>query len=190
MIRRHRKTPRRPLPRLWLMTDERVPEAEMLRAVARLPGGAGVVFRHYSLPTSDRRALFEQVRRIALRRRLLLLLAGDARLAQAWRADGWHSRRAARPSRPMLHSAPAHDVAEMRQAEQAGAALLFLSPVFATRSHPGAKALGRVRFGLLARQARRAVIALGGLTAQRAKSLPAAHGWAGIDAFSGRSIER
>ena len=184
MDARHRKSPH-PLPRLWLMTDERVAEAEMLAAVARLPRGAGIIFRHYSHSAEKRRVLFEQVRQLARRKRLVLLLAGDARTAQAWRADGWHGRRTVRQMRPMLHSAPAHDIPEMRKAERAGAALLFLSPVFATRSHPGERILGRVRFGLLARQAQRAVIALGGMNAQRARSLPHAHGWAGIDAFGG-----
>jgi thiamine-phosphate pyrophosphorylase len=63
---------------------------------------------------------------------------------------------------------------------------VFLSPVFPTRSHPGARALGRVRFGLIAQQARIPVIALGGMDARKGRSLRAlgAYGWAGIDAWS------
>ena len=59
---------------------------------------------------------------------------------------------------------------------------LVLSPVFATRSHPGAPPLGPLRFRLLARQARVPVIALGGMTARRAAALGAA--WAAIDGLS------
>ena len=85
MTRRHRKK----LPTIWLMTDERVADAALLAAVARLPKGrAGIVFRHYRTEGKARRALFEAVRRVARRRRLLLLLAGDGRTAAAWRADG------------------------------------------------------------------------------------------------------
>lgn len=72
---------------------------------------------------------------------------------------------------------------ELIAAERAGADLILLSPVFATRSHPGAPVLGPVRFGLLARQARTPIVALGGMTAKRARALPDAYGWAAIDAW-------
>jgi thiamine-phosphate pyrophosphorylase len=64
--------------------------------------------------------------------------------------------------------------------------LLFVSPVFATRSHRGAKPLGRVRFGLLIRGAKRPVIALGGMDSHRARTLKqmGIYGWAAIDAFA------
>lgn len=166
---------RQPLPRLWLMTDERQGEA-LWAALERLPRGAGIVFRHYGLAPRERRRTFERVRTVARRRGLVVLLAGDAR---GWKADGLHGSR--RPT-----SAPAHDLPQIRAAERAGARLLFVSPVFATRSHPGTKPLGRVRFGLLVRQARLPVIALGGLTAKRARSLRpmGIHGWAAIDAWT------
>ena len=53
---------RQPLPRLWLMTDERQGEG-LWAALERLPKGAGVVFRHYGLRPSERRKLFERIRR-------------------------------------------------------------------------------------------------------------------------------
>ena len=171
---------RQPLPVTWLMTDERLGDG-LLAAVGRLPPGAGIVFRHYSLAPAERRALFNRVRAAATGR--LLLLAGPAAEARAWGADGSHGRGPG----PGLRSAPAHDLKEIRAAEAAGAALVFLSPVFATRSHPDARPLGRLRFGLLARATRLPVIALGGMDAARGESLRAlgAYGWAGIDAWSG-----
>ncbi len=168
---------RQPLPRLWLMTDERQGDA-LWAALERLPRGAGVVFRHYGLPRPERRALFERVRRLCRRRRLVLLAAGE-KLGQA---DGGHRLKQRRA--PGLRTAPAHGLAEIRAAERAGAALVFLSPVFPTRSHPGARTLGRVRFGLIARQADVPVIALGGMDESRARTLPGAYGWAAIDAWS------
>ncbi|MFW2831380.1 thiamine phosphate synthase [Sphingomonas sp. ID0503] len=169
--------PRQPIPRLWMMTDERQGKG-LLPAVKRLPRGAGIVFRHYSLPPRERRALFEAVRRAA-RGRLVLVLAGSARQAAAWRADGWHGPATARASRPMPHSASAHNAREVRRA----ADILFLSPLFPTRSHPGGRVLGRTRFAALARQARVPVIALGGMTPRNARRLGAlgASGWAAID---------
>jgi thiamine-phosphate pyrophosphorylase len=171
------------LPALWMMTDERMGPA-LLPSVRALPKGSGIVFRHYSLPAKQRRLLFDQVRRIARARRLWLLLGGTDSLARQWKADGSHHRSARRPSG--LRSAPVHTIQERVAAERAGAAILFVSPVFATRSHPGEKSLGRVRFGLMIRGAERPVIALGGLNAARAKGLRVfgLWGWAAIDALS------
>lgn len=167
---------RQPLPRLWLMTDERHGDG-LMDTIARLPEGAGIVFRHYSLPATERRALFARVRAAHPG---LLLLASPAELATAWGADGSHGRGPGAG----LRSAAAHDLAEIRAAEAAGADLVFLSPVFATRSHPGRKALGEARFKELAEQTALPVIALGGMNAERAKALSGAYGWAGIDAWN------
>ncbi len=168
-----------PLPREWLMTDERQGE-RLLDAVARMPAGAGIVFRHYGLAEAERRALFERVRAEAARNGLLVLLAGPAGEAGAWGADGSHGRGPGEG----LRTAPAHDLAEIRAAEAAGASLIFLAPVFETRSHPEREALGAERFAALAAQTKLPVIALGGMNAERAQGLDGAYGWAGIDAWS------
>jgi thiamine-phosphate pyrophosphorylase len=173
---------RQPLPRLWLMTDERQGDA-IWAALKRLPRGSGIVFRHHGLPADARRALFVGVRRIARRRGLLLLLAGTESLALAWGADGSHGR-GPRSSPGRLRSAPAHDLAEIRAAERTGADLLFLSPVYPTRSHPNARPLGPRRFARLARATGLPVIALGGMDAEKAGNLLGAYGWAGIDAWT------
>ena len=171
-----------PLPRLWLMTDERL-GGGLIDAVKRLPEGAGIVFRHYGLEEKGRRALFDQVRAAAPM--ALLLLAGPARQAQQWGADGSHGPGCGRG----LRSAPVHDQAEIRAAERAGAALLFLSPVYATRSHPGARALGLARFAWLARRTALPVIALGGMGPARGRRLASfgAYGWAAVDAWGAAS---
>jgi thiamine-phosphate pyrophosphorylase len=69
---------------------------------------------------------------------------------------------------------------EIGRANRFGAHALLLSPVHPTRSHPGARPLGRIRSLLLARRATMPVIALGGMTARRFRGLPL-HGWAAID---------
>ncbi|HEY0026451.1 MAG TPA: thiamine phosphate synthase [Allosphingosinicella sp.] len=165
---------RQPLPRLWLMTDERLGD-RLIPALERLPSGAGIVFRHYSLPAAERRALWEQVRAVGRQRALTLVIAGQ-RLPGA---NGSHNRRGAG-----LRTWSAHNLREIRTAERAGAHLIFLSPVFSTRSHPGAPALGPGRFALLAHQTKVPVIALGGMDAEKARSLGGAYGWAGIDAWA------
>lgn len=168
---------RQPLPRLWLITDERQGDG-LSDAVARLPEDAGLVFRHYSLAEADRRALFDRVRSAHTG---LLLLAGPADQAMAWGADGSHGRGRGEG----LRSAPAHDFGEIRAAERAGAAFVLLSPVYATRSHPDARTLGLAKFAWLARRTSLPVIALGGMNETRGRRLASfgAYGWAGIDAW-------
>ena len=78
------------LPPLWLFTDEvRLPDPRS--AVARLPKGlAGVVLRHDV--AAERCALGSDLARLCRARRLVLVVAGDPRLAAALGA-GLHIRR-------------------------------------------------------------------------------------------------
>jgi thiamine-phosphate pyrophosphorylase len=161
------------LPVLWLFTDAaRLPDP--LSAIARLPRGmTGIVFRHDGAP--NRLALAMQVARLCRRRRLALVIAADPRLA--WRLKaGLHLRGGSRPGfvRPPrgLVTASVHDPAEYRRALRAGARLCFLSPAFATQSHPDAKPLGAIRWASLSRHGpRETAYALGGITGQTMKRL-------------------
>ena len=179
-----RQPPRPPLPRVWLMTDERSDDG-LEAALARLPRGAGVIFRHHATPPAERRRRYEAVRRIARARGLMLVLASDPRDAIGWRADGVHGGTAhLRAVRPLIRTAPAHDRRELLAAVRRNVDLILLSPVFPTRSHPGVRVLGPIRFGLAAKGAR--VLALGGMDARRFGRMKAlgAYGWAAIDAWS------
>jgi len=172
---RPRQTPSTdPLPALWLISDARN-DAVLEQALARLPRGSGLVFRHYHLPLAERRARFAKVRRLCRTHGHTAVLAGDAR----WPADGHYGRRV--PGRPYL--ATVHSAREIARANLADAAAVLLSPVFSTRSHPGGATLGPVRFRLLARLSAVPVIALGGMDARRARRLrwPC---WAAIDGLS------
>jgi thiamine-phosphate pyrophosphorylase len=161
---------------LWLMTDERLGEG-LWGALRRLPPGSGVVFRHYSLPPRARARLFVAVRRRARARGCVVLSAGGLLPG----ADGVHGRGLGRG----LRSWPAHDRREAIAGVRAGAGLLFVSPVFATRSHPEADGVGPARAGRVARGLRIKVVALGGMDAQRFRGMRARgfDGWAGIDAW-------
>ena len=65
----------------------------------------------------------------------------------------------------------AHNYADLVRGRRAGAALAFLSPVFPTLSHPGAAALGPMRWSLLARATSRPVAALGGVDGANVRRL-------------------
>jgi thiamine-phosphate pyrophosphorylase len=172
------------LPDLWLISDARN-DAALERALALLPRGSGLIYRHYHLEGPERLARFRQLRRIAKARGHVVVLADSAMTAREWGAEGiYGSPRALWPRRAgLLHLATAHNLAELGLAARLGADAALLSPVFATRSHPGGGTLGAVRFRLLARQAGLPVIALGGMTATRARTLQWPR-WAAIDGLS------
>jgi thiamine-phosphate pyrophosphorylase len=166
---------RRDLPRLWLFTDDQR-LADPRASVAGLPRGrAGVVLRNDADP--DRPTLGRDLARICRQRRLLLVVAGDARLAAALKA-GCHLRRGRWPGpirSPGVVTSSAHSVAELRRAVRAGAGLVFLSPAFPTASHAGASGLGPSRWAATARRGGPGVhlAALGGVNGVTVKRLPA-----------------
>jgi thiamine-phosphate pyrophosphorylase len=169
----------RSFPKIWLMTDERLGDT-LIPSILALPRGSGIIFRHYSLAAEARRKLFHKVSIIAQRYRHTLMVGGPPIAAPVWQVAGRHGR-----GRGAM-TAPVHTRRELIAAERSGAALLFVSPIFATHSHPDARALGRVRFGLLIRNQRIPVIALGGMSERSARSLKVmkVYGWAAISALA------
>jgi thiamine-phosphate pyrophosphorylase len=172
------------LPHLWLISDARN-DAGLERALAKLPRGSGLIYRHYHLPGPERLVRFRSLRRAARARGHVVILADSALTAREWGADGiYGAPRSLWPHRSgLLHLATAHNLAEIGLAARLGADAVLLSPVFPTRSHPGGAVLGAARFRLLARQSPVAVIALGGMTSKRARTLRWP-GWAAIDGLS------
>ena len=172
MRRRHPCVPTR-----WLMTDERMGEA-LWAALRRLPRGGGVIFRHHATPLPERRRLFARVRRIARARDLVLVRAGP----DAMRGEmGVHGRRGAG-----LVTWPAHDARQAALGVRRGAAVLFVSPLFATRSHPGAQPLAHWRAAAIARAMPTTAIALGGMNERRFRTVRSLGfaGYAGIDCWT------
>ena len=129
---------------------------------------------------ADRMALGAELAHICRRNRLALVVAGDARLATALRA-GVHLRsgrwpgpvRMPRHRRGSLITSSAHGPADLVRAARAGAELVFLSPAFATTSHPDVAALGPARWLRLAGLSVVPVAALGGVTGRNVRRLPA-----------------
>ena len=169
---------------LWLLSDERN-DAALEAALDALPPGSGFVFRHYHLALRDRRRRFDMLAQRARAAGHCVVLADRVALAEEWGADGAYAtaQDIAGVDSRLLALATAHDVEELAAAAAAGAHGVFLSPVFATRSHPEGKALGIDRFHDLARQSSVPVIALGGMTAARAKELQWQR-WGAIDGLT------
>lgn len=132
--------------------------------ITRLPRGiSGVVFRHDGTP--GRAALARRISLLCRARRITLVIAGDWRMAATCRA-GLHLRGGAAPRtryRGPITTASAHDRAQIVAATRAGVTIAFLSPAFATASHPGERPLDAVRWAGLAQACKTPVLALGGV---------------------------
>lgn len=203
-MNRHRRTlatrltGRKPLsrpaswPGLILLTDARL-LPDPLPALRRLPQGSAVILRHYEWPSVRRLALARAMADLCRQRGLILLVAGDARLARAVGAAGVHLPQGLLPLAAGLRrrfgvvTVAAHDAGAVARAARAGADAVLISPIFATASHPGAEGLGVVRFAALAHQARckgLRVYALGGMNAVTVRRLTAV-AMAGIAGIGG-----
>lgn len=172
-------------PRHWLMTDERM-GGLLWQAVDRLPAGDGaIVLRHYSLTADERLDLGRLLAQRAAERGLLLAVAGSETLADALDAALVHN-----PAAPAQRSfsTSVHNAGEAIAAREEGAALIFVSPVYPTRSHPGARSLGAADAARLVQAAGCPAIALGGMNERRFATLDARYpglfaGYAGIDCW-------
>jgi thiamine-phosphate pyrophosphorylase len=179
-IRRPVSSPQhqRAAPRLLLLSDpDRLPDPTA--AASRLPPGAGLLLRPYRGAAGA-----EALARLCRRRRLVLLVAADWRLAARLGAAGLHLPEGlarhgllapalgwVRRHRRLLTVA-AHGPAALVRAGRLGAAAALVSPVFPTRSHPGAPTLGPVRLGLWRRWPGPPRLALGGIAPATLRRLP------------------
>lgn len=180
------------MPRLFAMTDETRGNDPIVLA-GRLPAGAGLIFRHYGDP--NRHEMARQIVKICQKRGIFCSIAGNTRLALAVGADGVHlpERMVSGPHYGLNHfrnrggrlTCAAHSRAVALAAAKLGVDGVFVSPVFATQSHPDTKALGIIRFGRLIQRLDCPVYALGGQSRQAAARVlsAGAYGIAGIDLF-------
>lgn len=152
-----------------MLTDpERTPDP--LALAARLPQGAGLVYRAFGAP--DAGAVARGLAAIARRRRLVLLIGADEALAAACGAHGVHlpERSLARAPRlrarwpHALITGAAHGGMALQRARAFGLDAALVSTVFPSRSPSAGAPLGPLRLARGVREADRLpVYALGGV---------------------------
>ena len=177
------------LPPLLFFTDPaRTPRP--WETAARLPAGAGVVFRHFGAAGALAGAW--RLREATAAAGVRLLVGLDAELAAEVGADGVHlPERALRQAEGLAAARPdwlvtgaVHSADAVARAGQVHA--MVLSPVFPAGGASAARpALGPAGFKALAAAAARPVYALGGITARNAPDLTGcgACGLAGVEAI-------
>jgi len=175
-----------------------VPALTLITATDRYPGEAffdavklalsagvdAVLIREKQLTSARLLALASRLRQMTYDYQARLIIHSQADIALAVDADGVHLASADIRSVPDVRrwladagktvSVSCHNAGELQLAAESGADYATLSPVFATKSHPGAPHLGVDAFHALASAALLPVIALGGIGAENCKQLQAA----------------
>lgn len=178
----------KPLPRLLFVTDPvRTPDPEAV--AARLPAGAGVIYRAFGATDALIRA--HALAAVARERSLLLLIGADAVLAEACGAHGLHLPERDIESAPSLRlahpdwtlTAAAHSLDAARRAHDAGCDAVLASTVFPSSSPSAGSPMGAGGFAAFAAAAPLPVYALGGVNVKTAPELVSsgAAGFAMVD---------
>lgn len=174
---------------LAFLTDPRGPDPLLVASV--LPRGTALVFRDYD--SAGRAARARALSTLCAGRGVLFLVGAEAGLAADVGAAGVHLRSdqlrtPPATARGLVVTAACHDAGDLALAASVGADAAFLSPVFETQSHPGAKTLGADEFKRLAEAAALPVLALGGVDETGAALLAGANvaGFGAIGAFAPR----
>ena len=159
------------LPQHYVFTPDGMGEVAMLAGLPRLPGGALLRLRQPSLGDSAYQALAARLIPACAALGLRLVLDRDPAMAVELGAAGWHASAAAmrglqsRPLPPEVwFAASVHNVAELAQAQAAGADFLVAGSVCPTPSHPQGEVLGWAGLAALIHRANRPVYAIGGVT--------------------------
>ncbi|WP_085444801.1 thiamine phosphate synthase [Magnetofaba australis] len=163
-------------PRLLLISNAQAcPHPQRWMVAAARGGARHFLLREKELSAEQRQRLAEELMRLLAPLGAHLLLHGDVALAARIGAAGVHlaesedvaQARAALGAEALIGRS-AHHLDSANAALHAGANYVTLSPLFATRSHPGAPALGAERFAQLRQQIAGPVLALGGVTPDNA----------------------
>lgn len=165
-----------------LMTDRRL--GDPMAAARRLPAGSWVILR---FPMGEPPPPYAMaLRNLCRQRRLRFLVSTDPKLAAKLRADGLHLPEASsrhgclskalawrKSGQGRLLTVAAHSRPALARATSLKADAAILSPLFATASHPDARPLGVLLFRKWAASAGLSIIALGGVTTDKARLLRA-----------------
>ncbi len=178
-------------PRLHVVTDDDIARLEDLGPRARMVAQAGTVALHARGPGLEGRACLELARTLgaALAGTTSLLMVNDRLdVARVVGARGIHLPANGLPvaaARELLGpealiGRSVHGAEEARRAQDEGADYVFLGPIWETPSHPGGAPLGP---DAISRSQPARVIAIGGITPERARLCRAAGAY-GVAAIS------
>lgn len=169
---------------------------QLLKDKVRAAFAAGVDYvqvREKDLEAGALAALVEELRGFPEKQKTYLLVNERLDVARSCGADGLHLPADSLPvaavrkyvGKDWIVGLACHSLEEVEQAAAEGADHVLLAPVFDTASKPGMQPMGLEKFAAICRRASIPVFALGGVSAENARSCidAGASGLAGIRLF-------
>jgi thiamine-phosphate pyrophosphorylase len=176
----------KPLPRLMLVTQRARIKPDFESALeAALRGGARLVqLREKELPHDELLSLARRTKTLCQKYSATLIINGAPEVARALNAGLHMPEGAPLPGRCALYGISVHTLDSACHAAARGADYLVFGSVFETQSHPGAVPMGLDMLREACAAVNVPVFAIGGVTAQNAKTCieAGAHGIAVIGA--------
>ena len=168
--------------------------------IRKLPTESAIIFREYNLSEQKRQELAVKIQKICKKFNHKLIIGKDFNLAKKIRADGYHFSdqdfanikshdssliNYKKTRRNFITSLACHDLNCTKKAEKTNVDLIFLSPIFPTKSHPNAKTKGLFDLVRASNLTSNPVFALGGINEQNLKQVEKLNiaGFAGIEIF-------
>ena len=149
--------------------------------IKKLPKNSAVIFREYDLESKEREILAREILAICRAKNHKFLIGKNLELARKLRADGVHfSDRDHLPlqifnrqnwPRKFIFSFACHNFLSVLKSQQLKADMIFVSPVFATKSHLGVEPLGLRELSKIIRLSKIPIFALGGVSEKNINSL-------------------
>jgi len=176
--------------------------SDLEKVIKNLEKNSAIIIREYDLPKKDRKAFAKKIFAYTKSRPDLKLLVGkDLALAYELKADGVHFSdfdklplqiRQKNFRKKFIFSFACHNFKALLRAQKLKPNMIFISPIFPTSSHVGAKIFGIRNLAKIAVQNKKQnyiwgnIYALGGITKNNVgmiKKLPL-RGFGAIDYFS------
>lgn len=155
--------------------------ADLNLAIKKLPKNSAVIFREYDLDEVSREKLAREIIAICRERNHKILIGKNVELARKLRADGIHfSDNDILPMavfnrqnwpREFIFSFACHNFLSVLKSQHLKADLLFVSPIFTTKSHPNIAPLGLMQLSKIIRVSKIPVFALGGVNEKNIHAL-------------------
>ncbi len=163
-----------------------------------MPQNSAFIFREYDLNQQKRQELAEKIFAICQEKSCKFLIGKDLELARKIEADGVHfsdldfvdgfdnASVVAGFARKFTISLSCHSLQSVQKAQNSGADVIFLSPIFATKSHANAKTLDLENLAEACKSSTKPIFALGGISEKNLASIAkcGARGFGGIEIFT------
>ncbi len=164
------------------------------KSISFLPKNSIVILREYNLSQSKRQELALKIQKLCKKFNHFLFIGKNIEIARKIKANGVHfsdldknSWRFISKKYPKLKiSFACHSLKSIKKAQNSNSDILFLSPIFATKSHENSKILKTRNLAKACEISKKPIFALGGINQKNLNSVikSKARGFGAIEIFN------